>query len=221
MNKLFLIALLFIFSFHVYAQTTTYYKDQYLRKETTAEKASYSLTTTKLPDGRTLNEIRDIKKDITIRCEDNYGEPFGIWYIETNFGLEKLNFDFELNYKDTACNANRFNAGYVNTFEDNDSLGYTAPVLAGGEKNFSEYLSGKLNYPVYARENGIEGRVILSCTLSVNGTMEKIAIIKGDHVSLNKEAARVLRKMKFSSPPKLNGIPQSFCLIVPIVFRFQ
>lgn len=221
MNKLFLTALLFLFSFQVYAQTTTYYKDRYLKKETTAEKAGYSLTTTKLPDGRTITELRNMKESKTIYKSDNNGEPYGIWQIETGSGFEELNYDFELNDKDTACTATPLDASISNIFENNDSIGYSAPVFASGEKTFYTYLAKQVHYPAYARENGITGRVVLSCIFSTNGSIEKIAIIKGDHVSLNKEAVRVIRKIKFSSPAKLKGVAHNFCVVIPISFKLD
>ena len=51
--------------------------------------------------------------------------------------------------------------------------------------------------PTIAQENGIQGRVILSCRISGDGTLTDMKVLRGVDPSLDKEAVRVV-----SSSPK-------------------
>ncbi|MFI5221311.1 MAG: energy transducer TonB [Bacteroidia bacterium] len=217
------IFILFIVSLTSVSQAQTvsvkYFNNKYLEKEVAQEKAKFSQSITVYGDGKTTIEIKNIKKNQVVRSETKRGEePFGIWINE---GSGELDYNFELDYRDTACQAGISDVRIEDYFEDNDTFGYKAPKILTGEKSVMQFLMNRIAYPVYARENEITGKVILTFTLTKDGNIERIAVKQGAHVTLTKEAVRVIRQLKFSSGPKLKGQDESFCVILPVSFRLQ
>lgn len=147
-------------------------------------------------------------------------EPFGKVKVKTGRGKVILNYDFPLSYYDTVCKAGAFEVPGTTPFEDNDDLGYQAPRIAE-YRNVFLCLLRNLYYPEFAKENNIQGRVTLFLAISKEGKIEKLTIKHGVHVSLDKEAARVLRLIKIEKPALINGTPTDVCLTMPVVFRLD
>ena len=76
-------------------------------------------------------------------------------------------------------------------------------------------------YPAKARRSGTEGAVKTSFTLTKEGSIENIIITKGTDIVLDKESVRILRELKFSTPPALNGQPVSLCVTLPLTFKLS
>lgn len=176
----------------VSGQTITYYKDNQLREEVKESKANFSKIITNLPDGRVMTKVVDIKNNRTIYEEDNLGEPFGVWSNRTGSGFMQLNYDFQLNYNENGCPPSFILQGISDPFIDNDSTGYEAPKLKSGE-GFIKYVLSNLRYPALARRSGIQGRVMVTFTITEAGQIENVEVLKGVHVSLDKEAVRLIR----------------------------
>lgn len=220
MNKITIFSLLIslFFGSPTFAQTDSiYYKDIYLSKKCSISKANYVSFVTRSADGQTVHEIKQIKKDVTIQKELNTGEPIGVWHYRND---KILDFDFTLNYTDTAC------TGGITTidkpFENNSLSNYVAPVLDKQFENIMDFLAKNTIYPVYARENGISGKVILHFVVTPKGEIQNIAVknSSGDF-SLDKEAMRVFKSIKLSSPPMIDGKPVSICTSMPITYKIQ
>ena len=58
-----------------------------------------------------------------------------------------------------------------------------------------------------------------SFIVTKDGQIENIVVNKGVDITLDKEAVRILRALKFSTPPLLNGRPVNICVKFPISFR--
>ena len=57
--------------------------------------------------------------------------------------------------------------------------------------------------------------------MTATGT-ENIVVKRGVDISLDKEAVRVLRELKFSSPPTVNGQAYAFkCLVLPVKYKLM
>jgi protein TonB len=121
-------------------------------------------------------------------------------------------------YSSDTCNEKSFLAGYE-LFKNNDSILYKAPVIATGEETLNHFLAYRIRYPSFAMNKGITGKVYLKFSISAEGLVENICVTKGVHVVLDKEAVRVIRLLKFSSPPKVNGKSKGVCVSLPVNFR--
>lgn len=202
-----------------YSQTTEahYYKDADLRKVVPEEKASYSKMTTLFPDGTITTEVRNMSNDEVIKRESIRGnEPMGIWIIK--YGGDKTEFDysFDLIYSDANCDQALILEDY---FTDDASILYKSPSIDNYSTTIYKYIGQHLYYPRFARENGIEGKVFLTFIINTDGNVEDISVLRGVAACLDKEAMRVLRELKFSTPPTLKGEAISVCVTLPVVFR--
>ena len=107
-------------------------------------------------------------------------------------------------------------------FKDNDSLAYKAPKISSGEETIYQFISKNIIYPSRAIEEGIQGTVYVQLMLTKEGAVENIVVKRGINILLDKEAIRVLRQLKFSSPPTINGQVYTFkCLALPIKYRLM
>lgn len=149
--------------------------------------------------------VKGILKDEVISSQTYKGaEPTGLWVYMSGSGPKTLDYSFTLNYSEVKCSEGN-GIKTRDYFTDNDSIRYNAPKLSTGEKTFSQFLVQNIFYPPAARSNKIYGTVNLVFTITKDGNSENIYVQKGSHILLDKEAVRVIRKMKLSTPPTVNG----------------
>ncbi len=208
------------------AQTSSvkYYKNQYLIREVEKERAGYSETIIKNADGTVTTEIKNIKKgEVTQRETYKGDEPVGKWIAMSKWNTPaELDYNFDLIYSKPICKDSSIKNFKINDYlKDNDTINYKAPKIYSGEINLNQFIIANIVYPVKAREAGISGKVFLAFTITKEGTVSDLCVIKGSNIVLDKEAMRVFRELKFSNPAKVNGVPQNCCLLMPISFRIK
>lgn len=220
-----LILLLFAGYCHAQKAGVRYYNSKY--EEVDEGKARYVKTVTNNADGTTTIKEVDLKNGEEISNYSYKGnEPYGLWsnpsyrLIGRKKDKEKLDYNFELVYdKDVTCKIADELAGVTQVFADDVIKGYKAPQLTSGQQ-FFEFIGRNIHYPHIAKEQGIQGRVEAKFTITANGDVEDIVIVKSVHIALDKEYARVLRKAKFT-PATIKGKPVALCLIMPTNFQLD
>ena len=96
------------------------------------------------------------------------------------------------------------------------------PEFPGGQQALFKYLSDNIKYPVIAKENGIQGRVICQFTVNKDGSIVDIEVVRsGGDPSLDKEAVRVIKSMPKWKPGKQRGKPVRVKYTVPVSFKLQ
>ena len=207
-----------------YGQTaqTKYFNSEWLGKEESQHKAKFSQTIIQNADGTVTTEIKDLKKDEIVRSETfKENEPYGIWKFRYGKDYKSIDYNFPLIYSNEKCN-DSLPIKTSDYFQDNDSLGYKAPKISTGELTIYQFIGKNIIYPSGAKDQGIQGTVYLQLTLTKVGTFENIVVKRGTNILLDKEAVRVLRQLKFSSPPTINGQTYDFnCLALPIKYRLM
>ncbi len=202
--------------------TTKYFNNEYLEKEVPIERGKYSKITTTNSDGTTTTAVKNIKKDKIVRSETyKEHEPYGIWIYQTGTGVDSLDYHFDLVYSNDACTDTIAGLSGADYLEDNERLNYTAPKLAGEAKSIIQFMVKETIYPAFARDNDIQGKVILAISISATGDLEKVVVIRSAEIHLDKEAVRVIRKVKFTSGAILNGEKKRVCFLFPFVFKLQ
>ena len=91
----------------------------------------------------------------------------------------------------------------------------------GGRKALIEYLSNNTKYPKYAKEKGIEGRVIVQFVVNVDGSISNLSIKESISDDLNIEAIRVIESMPNWSPAEMDGKKVKALFSLPIVFTLS
>lgn len=93
------------------------------------------------------------------------------------------------------------------------------PSFPGGEKAMLSFLSSNLKYPIVARENGVQGHVIVQFVVERDGSISDLKAIRSEDPSLDKEAMRLVKSMPKWNPGKLNGTAVRARGTVSVVFR--
>lgn len=75
-------------------------------------------------------------------------------------------------------------------------------------------------YPADLKRQGITGLVMVTFTVTAQGTVENPVVEKSPHPDFTREAIAAVRKWKFR-PARLNGEPVENKVTVPIQFRLE
>lgn len=202
-------------------ERTRYFKDGYLRKETRKEKAKYAEIVIENPDSSVTTSVKDLlKNEVTGSHTYKGAEPVGIWIYMYSSGPMYLDYSFPLRYSNATCPESS-GVKINDYFIDDDAIGYKAPVLSTGESMFMKFLAKNTVYPRDALWEGIQGKVQVIFTITKDGKIENVYVQKGANILLDKEAVRVIRKIKLSSPPTLKGQSQEVCVSVPLAFKID
>jgi len=92
------------------------------------------------------------------------------------------------------------------------------PEMPGGRGALYAFLSKNVKYPLKAKSKGIQGKVFVNFTVSKDGTLRDIKIIRGVHKLLDKEALRVIKSMPTWKPGMQRGKKVSVSYNLPISF---
>ena len=95
------------------------------------------------------------------------------------------------------------------------------PVFPGGMEKFYAYLQKTMRYPAVARENGTQGKVIVSFVCERDGSLTDIHVTRGIGDGCDEEAARVIKSSPKWSPGIQNGRPVRVAYSVPISFALS
>ena len=96
-----------------------------------------------------------------------------------------------------------------------------APQFPGGSKAMREYLKTNMRYPQIAKENGIQGRVILQFVVDETGKVRDPRILRSVDPALDAEAIRLVEAMPLWTPGKQDGKAVAVRFTVPVVFSLQ
>ncbi|MGQ9621426.1 MAG: TonB family protein [Bacteroidales bacterium] len=95
------------------------------------------------------------------------------------------------------------------------------PKFPGGETALMEFIYRNIQYPEGAKQQGIEGRVILRFCVNHYGMIDRISVIKGVHPLLDNEAVRVVGLLPQWEPGKQGSKPVNVWYSVPVTFALS
>lgn len=95
------------------------------------------------------------------------------------------------------------------------------PMFPGGESALLDYVYGHTNYPEVAKENNIQGRVIIRFCVNSKGGVSQISVLKGVDPELDAEAIRVVSTLPAFKPGKQGGKPVPVWFMLPITFTLK
>lgn len=94
-------------------------------------------------------------------------------------------------------------------------------VFPGGYDSLSRHIAHHLDYPRDARENGIEGEVMVSFDIATDGTVTNIKVIKGLGFGCNQAAVKAVTNMPDWEPATVDGKPVRSRVRMPIRFALN
>ncbi len=95
------------------------------------------------------------------------------------------------------------------------------PMFPGGDVELLKYIAEHTQYPEIAKENNIQGRVIVRFCVTSKGGVSQVSILKGVDPELDKEAIRVVNSLPAFKPGKQGGKPVPVWYMVPITFTLK
>jgi protein TonB len=95
------------------------------------------------------------------------------------------------------------------------------PSFPGGEPALMAFINSNIQYPEIAKENNIQGRVILKFCVTYKGGVDQVQIIKGVDPALDNEAIRVIKMLPAWKPGKQGGKPVNVWYNVPVIFQLK
>ena len=95
------------------------------------------------------------------------------------------------------------------------------PMFPGGDPELLKYIGEHTNYPEVAKENNIQGRVIVRFCVTAKGGVSQVSILKGVDPELDAEAIRVVNTLPAFKPGKQGGKPVPVWYMVPITFTLK
>ena len=96
------------------------------------------------------------------------------------------------------------------------------PKFQGGDANdFSKWVNSKLVYPEIAKENGVQGRVVLQFTVNPDGSVSGVKVLRGVDASLDKEAVRVVSSSPKWEPGRQRDRAVKVTYTFPVIFQLR
>ena len=94
----------------------------------------------------------------------------------------------------------------------------SVPEYPGGLDKLGGYLAKFIRYPAIARENGIQGRVIITFVVERDGSLSDIKVARGIGGGCDEEAVRAMKNSPKWKPGIQNGRPVRVQYSIPISF---
>lgn len=95
------------------------------------------------------------------------------------------------------------------------------PKYPGDDRALMEYIQSHIQYPLIAKENGIEGRVVCSFVIDKDGSVTNPTISRGVDPALDKEALRVVGTIPKWTPGMQQGRAVKVRFTVPVLFSLK
>jgi protein TonB len=95
------------------------------------------------------------------------------------------------------------------------------PQFGSGERELLEYLAKNIKYPAIARENGIQGTVVIQFVVDKDGSVTEPTVVREVGGGCDEEALRVIKSMPKWIPGKQQGKPVKVRYTLPVKFKLE
>ena len=95
----------------------------------------------------------------------------------------------------------------------------TDAEFPGGPLEMKKFIVKNTKYPLIARDSNISGKVYVAFSISRDGSITDVEVIKSVHPLLDAEAMRVIKSMPKWVPAHQQGRPVIASFILPVSFK--
>ena len=96
------------------------------------------------------------------------------------------------------------------------------PKFNGGDANdFAKWVNSRLVYPEIAKDNGVEGRVVLQFTIGKDGRLQDVKVLNSPDESLAQEAVRVVSSSPKWEPGRQRDRAVKVSYTFPVIYRLR
>ena len=106
--------------------------------------------------------------------------------------------------------------------EANDRIYETVeeyPQFPGGDTECFKWIKEYIKYPAIAKENGVQGRVIVKFIVETDGSLSDIKVDRSPDPSLSSEAERIVKMMPKWKPARSGNKVVRSRFTLPVMFR--
>jgi TonB family protein len=114
---------------------------------------------------------------------------------------------------------NFWNASGEEIDKSSSSLNFEEGSFPGGIDSMFSWIVENVNYPEYAREMDVSGRVYIAFVVENSGRISSVELLKSTADVFNEESLNLIRKMPNWVPSKINGVPTRISFVLPITFQ--
>ena len=95
------------------------------------------------------------------------------------------------------------------------------PEFPGGKEGLLAWINQNIRYPELARQQNIEGRVVLRLVVYSTGKVGEVFVLRSDNTIFNEEALRIAGIMPDWKPGSQNGKKVDVYYMIPVDFRLK
>ena len=95
------------------------------------------------------------------------------------------------------------------------------PSYVGGMDAMMKFLSKNIVYPIYGRENNMEGKVIVQFIVDEKGVVTNPIVLRGMGGEFDENAIAAVKKMPKWNPGMQRGIPVKVKFTIPISYKLN
>lgn len=95
------------------------------------------------------------------------------------------------------------------------------PSFPGGDMALMDFINTNIIYPETAKQNNIQGRVVLKFCVTYKGAVDQVQFLKKVDPLLDSEAERVIRMLPAFKPGRQGGKPVNVWYNVPVTFQLK
>ena len=193
---------------------------------------SYSTAVKKAPVLQGVSEIIDVEEMIPITRETPPEPPKALAIPQISEIIEIVDNDLPttdiISFDDTQLDVPVYDyrEETVDAPVEEEDIPFVLvekkPAFQGGDANsFSRWISQHLEYPEVAKENGVEGRVMLQFTVMKDGSVGNVKLLRGVDPSLDKEALRVVSASPKWEPGRQRDRAVNVTYQFPVIFQLR
>jgi hypothetical protein len=196
-----------------------YYKSARLGKTVPKITAKFSRTIIQNTDSSITTEFKNLKTNKILYSYTYKGdEPCGKWIYNRHDTIEELDYSFKVKYGTSTC---ADSTSGIEIYSLRKSAEKIADRKIIGFKTIFEFESKNFVYLTEVPSSYCLGDVYVSFNLTEKDHAEDIVVVKGGCVALDKEAVRLIRKLKFQSSQSENNMTQKSCVVVLISYHIS
>ncbi|HKK80499.1 MAG TPA: energy transducer TonB, partial [Phaeodactylibacter sp.] len=94
-------------------------------------------------------------------------------------------------------------------------------TFPGGSKALMQYIANNIRYPAIARDNHIQGTVVLKLIIEADGSISEVELLRGIGGGCDREAIRLVKNMPKWIPAQQNDRNVRVQVILPIRFKLM
>lgn len=87
------------------------------------------------------------------------------------------------------------------------------------KESIAQHIQKNFKYPEKAEESGIEGKVFVQFTITKEGEIDNVNILRGADKMLDEEALRIVKSLPNVTAAMHNGKKVAIKFIIPIAFK--